>query len=117
MSLIDRWQDACFPGQDRPFRLDTYQNDDAIWLADSRQGGAKLKISKQRMEADIVLAAILKDYDSVIARVGELVRKMRSEPRAEIRHQLGKEINELDRLGFKLRGDLDAVELLDNPQR
>ncbi len=111
--LINRWQDALLPGLNRPFRLAEYVTDDAVCLSDSRQGGARLKISRERMEADIEMKKLLREYDSVLNQVGTLVRRMENTPDRDIRTELRKELQTLDTKGAELRDQLDALEELE----
>jgi hypothetical protein len=75
--LINRWQDTIYPRQNRPFRLEVYQNENAIWLSDSRQDDAKVKMSRNRMEADIEMKRIMPEYDSVRSRISKLTNEMK----------------------------------------
>jgi hypothetical protein len=88
-------------------------SDDSIWLSDSRQGGAKVKLSKQRMEADIEMQRLLRDYDFVLKRVEALVGIMKATGNAEIRKELREEVQKLDRKGCELQDQMSFLDKLD----
>jgi hypothetical protein len=111
--LIAHWQDTVHPGQNRPFKLAEFSNDDSFWLADSRQDGAKVKYSRDRLEAEIEMQIILSAYESLLKQVEQLVGAMKKTGNAEIRRELGQKVRELEESGANLLNQLDAIEYPD----
>ncbi len=107
--LINRWQDAMHPGKDRPFRLNVYQNENAIWLLNT-QGNKTHALSRNRMEADIEMTKLRPKFDAAQKYITELTQKIsntsdqsqRDKLRTELRAEENKKVElkvELDRLG------------------
>lgn len=107
---IGRWQDIVYPGEGRPFRLHEYVNENSVWLSDSREGGAKLKVSRDYMEAQIEMARLLSEYESLLKKVEQRVAVMKKTGNAQVRGALAKQVRQLERQGAEILGELDKIE-------
>jgi hypothetical protein len=108
--LIARWHGIVHPGEGRRFTMAEYNNDDSFWLADSLQDNAKVKYSRNRLEAEIEMQKILSAYESLLKRVEHLVGAMKKTGNAEIRRELAEKVRELEKSGSDLLNRMDAIE-------
>jgi hypothetical protein len=110
--LIDRWQDTMYPEQGRPFRLDVYQNDHAIWLLDTRQD-SKFKLSRNRMEADIEMKKLLPKFDAAGIRISDLTHRISQTADQDHRRNLERALHEEENKKLELKTELDKLEKID----
>jgi uncharacterized membrane protein len=109
INLFNLWQDVCFPGLNRPFKLKEYVSNDRIILADTRQGNAALITSIDRMRSDIERRQLENRLDSIQSEVETSTKKMKETADASARKEEARKINELTKESHDIRDKMDDI--------
>lgn len=105
--LFNQWQDVCYPGLGRPYKLVNYVSDDLIIIADTRQGDAQLRISCNRVKADVDAHLLHQHYNRVMEETKRLKNSLETTTDAAKRNELNRKMNDLAKDGAEIRKKLD----------
>lgn len=107
--LFNEWQDVCYPGLNRPFKVVEYVSNERIIISDSRQGNAKKFVSLNDLRSQIQLRRLENRHGQIQRDTEKLQKQMAKTADASARKQLSDKLTELTKEGAAINGQMDEL--------
>jgi seryl-tRNA synthetase len=108
-NLFNLWQDVCYPGLDRPFKLVKYVSVNRIIIADTRQGSAEQIVSVDMLQSAIERRKLENRLDAIRSETATATKQMKQTADASVRKRLSGKLNELSTEAEEVKKQIDDI--------
>lgn len=108
-NLFNLWQDVCYPGLDRPFKLVNYVNDNRIIIADTRQENAVQIVTIDMLQSAVERRKLENRLDAIQSETATATKQMKQTSDASVRKGLSDKLNELSNQSAEVRKQIDEI--------